>query len=224
MGKLVNLTAADGHEFEAYLATPPDPPRGGLVMIQEIFGMTGQMQRCADRFAQAGYLTVLPAMFDRVERGLTVAYTDFQTGGKAASSIPEAQVLADVEAARKHVASAGKTAVIGYCWGGTVAYMGASALPFDCAVSYYGGGIGRLLDRLHPRVPVQYHFGAEDSFIPTDVIERIRSVDPDGEFFIYEGAGHGFNCDDREGFHADASSLSEERALAFLDRHLASHR
>ncbi len=219
MSQMVQLEAADGHRLNAYLAEPPSAPRGGLVMIQEIFGLTAQMQRCADRYAEAGYRVVLPAMFDRVQPGLVLGYTDFQAGGKAAMSIEETAVLADVEAARQMAAIAGPVAIMGFCWGGTVAYQAASTLPFACAVAYYGGGIGRLVDRLQPRVPVQYHFGGEDHFIPPAIIERIRGADPGGAFYVYAGAGHGFACDDREGYDPQAAALAEERALAFLAAH-----
>lgn len=219
MSQMVQLEAADGHRLNAYLAEPAAAPRGGLVMIQEIFGLTAQMKRCADRYAAAGYRVVLPAMFDRVEPGLVLGYTDFQTGGKAAMSIEEAAVLADVEAARKAAAEAGPVAIMGFCWGGTVAYQAASSLSFACAVSYYGGGIGRLLDRLQPGIPVQYHFGGEDHFIPPEMIERIRAADPGGAFYVYAGAGHGFACDDREGYDPQAAALAEQRTLAFLAEH-----
>ena len=220
MGNWTELTADDGHTLAAYDARPGGDALGGLVMIQEIFGLTDQMQRCADRYAEAGYHVVSPALFDRVEPGLVLGYTEFERGGKTAMSVPPPQMLMDVAAARDAVQPAGAVGIIGYCWGGTVAYMAASGQLVDCAVSYYGGGIGRLLERMKPKVPVQYHFGANDGFIPPDVIEQIKSADPSGEFYVYEGAGHGFNCDDRDGFDADASELSEKRSLAFLARYL----
>jgi carboxymethylenebutenolidase len=220
MGQMHELKAADGHRFVAYAAEPPGPARGGLVIIQEIFGLTGQMQRCADRYALAGYATVVPALFDRKERGVQIGYGEFQRGGTLAMSIPEDQVQADVMACRDFVAGAGRAGIMGFCWGGTIAFLAASELPFACAVSWYGGGIGRLLDRCRPKVPVQYHFGEKDTFIPPATIERIRATDPGGEFYIYEGAGHGFHCDDREGYAPEAARLGDERALAFLARHL----
>lgn len=219
-GAWTELTADDGHTLAAYQSRPADTPRAGLILIQEIFGLTEQMQRCADRYAEAGYHVVLPALFDRVEPGLVMGYTEFERGGKTAMSIPPPQMLMDVAAARAAVATAGCVGVVGYCWGGTVAYMAASGQLVDCAVSYYGGGIGRLLERMQPKVPVQYHFGADDSFIPPEVIDQIRSADPSGEVYVYDGAGHGFNCDDRDSYHAEASQVSEKRSLAFLARHL----
>jgi carboxymethylenebutenolidase len=220
MGEMIQLQAADGHRLDAYLARPAGKPRGGLVVIQEIFGVTGQMKRCTDHWAEAGYLAILPAMFDRKERNLQLTYTDFQKGGTLAQSIPEAQVAADVEAARMQVAGAGKTAIMGFCWGGTVSYMAACQLRFSCAVSYYGGGVARLIERMTPKIPVMYHFGATDAFIPAATIDKIRQVDPQGIFHVYEGAGHGFNCDDRHGYHAAASELADQRTREFLARHL----
>jgi len=220
MGDMIELTATDGHRLAAYRASPAGAPKGGVVIIQEIFGVTEQMKRCADRFAEAGYLSVLPAMFDRKERGLQLTYKDFQRGGTLAMSLPEEQVLADVEAARSAVQGAGRTAIVGFCWGGTVAYLAACQLPFACAVSYYGSGVGRLTERMQPRIPVQYHFGARDAFIPAATIERVRTADPRGEFHIYDGADHGFHCDDRESYHADAAALSQQRSLQFIARHV----
>ncbi len=216
MGRMVELTAADGHGLQAYRASPEGQPRGGLVMIQEIFGMTGQMQRCADRYAAQGYAVALPAMFDRVELGLSLGYTEFQKGGQAAQAITEENLLADTEVSRTSVSDAGKTAIIGYCWGGTAAYIGACLGSFDAAICYYGGSIGSLVERMQPRVPVMYHFGAEDSYIPESTIDQIREADPTGIFYVYEGAGHGFNCDDRDSYDAEAAKLSEQRSLEFL--------
>ena len=216
MGCMVELTAADGHRLQAYRTSPGGQPKAGLVMIQEIFGMTEQMQRCADRYAAEGYAVVLPAMFDRVEPGLSFGYTEFQKGGQTAQSISEENLRADEEAARLSVSDAGKTAIVGYCWGGTGAYIGASVGNFDAAICYYGGGIGGMVERMQPRVPVMYHFGATDSFIPKSTIEQIRQADSIGIFHVYEDAGHGFNCDDRDSYNAEASKLSEQRSLAFL--------
>jgi len=220
MGELIELTAADGHRFAAWKASPAGPAKGGLVVIQEIFGMTAQMKRCADRFAAAGFATILPALFDRKEPNAVLGYGEFQRGGTLAMSIPEDQVLADVEAARLEVASAGRTAIAGYCWGGTIAYLAASMLPFSCAVSYYGSGVPRLAGRMQPRVPVLYHFGGNDAFIPPAAIDQIRKADPSGIFHVYDGADHGFACDDRDSHHPGATALAEQRTLAFLAAHL----
>ncbi len=220
MAELIELTAADGHRFAAWTALPTGKPKGGLVVIQEIFGVTEQMKRCTEKFAAAGYAVILPAMFDRKERNAVLGYGEFQRGGGLAMSIPEEQMLADVEAARLEVAGAGRTAITGYCWGGTIAYLAACQLPFACAVSHYGSGIGRLTERMSPKIPVLYHFGGKDAFIPTATIDQIRTADPTGVFHVYEGADHGFACDDRPSHHPAATALAEQRTLEFLARYV----
>jgi carboxymethylenebutenolidase len=219
---IIELTAADGHCLAAYKVVPDSQPKGGVVILQEIFGMTDQMKRCTDRYAEAGYISILPALFDRVERDLVLDYTDFQTGGKTSAAIDEQELLADIDAARKAVSGIGRTAAIGFCFGGSNAYLAACNLNFNCAVAYYGGGIGQLIDRMQPRVPVMYHFGSEDAYIPSSTIEKIREVDTSGVVHVYEAAGHGFSCDDRDGYVAEAASLAEQRTLEFLNKHLFS--
>lgn len=223
MGRMINLIAADGHRFDAWEERPGGAPRGGVVLLQEIFGMTGQLQRCAARYAESGWVVLLPALFDRKERQVQLGYNEFQRAGALASGIAEDEVLRDIDAARVHVAGeAGlPVAAVGFCWGGTLAYLAAARLPVACAVSFYGGGVARLTERLRPAVPVQYHFGATDSFIPEAAIATIRAADPAGEVFVYDGAGHGFCCDDRDSFDAAATRVAEARAQAFLVRHLA---
>ncbi len=218
--KIIELTAADGHNLAAYKAVPDGQPKGGVVILQEIFGMTDQMKRCTDRYAEAGYIAILPALFDRAERDLVVDYTDFQTGGRISASIDEQDLLADIDAARNAVSGVDRTAVIGFCFGGTNAYFAACNLEVSCAIAYYGGGIGQLIGRMQPRVPVMYHFGGEDTYIPTATIDKIREADPGGIIHVYEGAAHGFSCDDRRGYHAESASLAEQRSLDFLRQHL----
>jgi len=219
-GKMIELTAADGHKLSAYKVVPAGQPRGGLVVMQEIFGLTDQMKRCTDRYAEAGYISILPAMFDRIERDVVLSYGEFQKGGQMAMSIDEQHLIADIEAARQAVAGVGRVAIVGYCFGGTLAYIAACRLDFACAVSYYGGGISRLTDRMQPKVPVMYHFGADDAFIPAAAIDQIKVADQGGIFHVYSGVGHGFICDDRDGYDREAAGLSETRSLDFLDKHL----
>jgi carboxymethylenebutenolidase len=219
-GSNIELTAADGHRLAAYKVVPECQPKGGVVILQEIFGMTDQMKRCADRYAEAGYISILPALFDRVEPGLVLEYTEFQTGGKTSASIDEQDLLADIDAARNAVTGGDRVGVIGFCFGGSNAYLAACNLDFNCAVAYYGGGIGQLVDRMQPRVPVMYHFGAEDTYIPPSTIDGIREVDSTAVVHVYKGAGHGFSCDDRHGYVAEAAILAEQRTLEFLSEHL----
>jgi carboxymethylenebutenolidase len=217
---MIELTSVDGHSLDAYKSAPDGPPKGGLVIIHEIFGLTGQMKRCADRYAAAGYVCVAPALFDRVDRGMVLGYSEFQKGGETAMSLDEQWLTADADAARQSVMDAGNTAIVGYCFGGTVAYLSASRLDFSCASSYYGGGVARLIDHMQPKVPVMYHFGGDDSFIPLDTVDRIRAADPNGIFHLYDGAGHGFSCDDRDGYDAESAALSEQRTLSFFEEYV----
>jgi len=217
---IIELSAADGHSLAAYKVVPEGQPKGGVVILQEIFGMTEQMKRCTDRYAEAGYISILPALFDRVERHLVLDYTDFQTGGKTSVAIDEQDLLADIDAARNAVTGAGRTAVVGFCFGGSNAYLAACNLDFNCAVAYYGGGIGQLITRMQSRVPMMYHFGSEDTYIPSSTIEKIREVDSAGVVHVYEGAGHGFSCDDRDGYDPEAARLAEQRTLDFLAQYL----
>ena len=221
MGEMIELKAADGHTLEAYKATPEGAPKGGLVIIQEIFGLTGQMKRIADRYAKAGYLSILPAMYDRVERGLAIPYTDMARGIEIVqNALKQDDTLADVEAARLAASEAGKTAIMGFCWGGTIVYLASANLDFDCGVSYYGGGVPNLVDQMKPKIPVIYHFGELDQHIPLDAVNKVKQADPDNPLHIYQGADHGFCCDDRDSYNADAAKLSEQRTHAFLAEYL----
>ena len=221
MGEMIKLTAGDGHKLDAYQANPEGGAKGGLVIIQEIFGVTDQMKRVADRYAQAGYLSIVPAMYDRVERNIVVPYEEFTKGLDIVQNQLDAEnTLADVEAARLIASKAGNIAILGFCWGGSIAYLSAASLDFAAAISYYGGEVPNYVDHMKPKVPVIYHFGELDPRIPLDAVDKVKRADPDNPLHIYEGADHGFCCDDRGSYHPDAAALSEERSLAFLVTHL----
>jgi carboxymethylenebutenolidase len=218
MGKVIRLKAKDGHELDAYLAEPKGKARGGVVVVQEIFGVTGHIKRVADRFAAQGYKVVAPAMFDRVERDVTLDYSEIEKGRAYMQKLEWPSTLADVEAAANEVRDAGSVAVVGYCWGGTVAHVAASALDLDAAVSYYGGGVAKMLDK-KPRCPILYHFGDKDAAIPLADIEKIKQANPESALFVYSGAGHGFNCDERASYSAKDAKVAFERSLEFLAAH-----
>lgn len=217
MGETLTLKAADGHTLDAYRAEPSGPSAGGIVVVQEIFGVTPHIRRVADRFAAEGFTAIAPAMFDRVERGVVLDYSDIERGRAYMRRLEWPQTLTDVQAALDSLA--GAKAVVGYCWGGTVAHVVAAALPLDAAVSYYGGGVAKLLDKT-PRCSIMYHFGDRDHAIPADDVERIRAAVPGAIVHVYPGAEHGFNCDDRAAFSAPDAALALERTLAFLRRQL----
>jgi carboxymethylenebutenolidase len=219
MGKMIKLKAKDGHELGAYVVEPKGKARGGVVVVQEIFGVTKHIERVADRFAEKGYKVVAPAMFDRVERNVTIDYSEIEKGRGYMQRLQWPNTLADVESAVNEARSAGKVAVVGYCWGGTVAHVAASELAIDAAISYYGGGVAKQLDK-KPRCPIMYHFGDQDASIPLAGIEKIKKAVPNSVLHVYAGAGHGFNCDERASYSAKDAKVAFERSLEFLNEQL----
>ncbi len=215
MGELTTLMARDGHEFQAYLSAPAGRARGAVLVIQEIFGVNAHIRSVTDGFAAAGYTAIAPAMFDRIRRGIELGYSprDVEEGRGYMQQLKPEQTLKDLAAAVAVVRHSGRIGAVGYCWGGAQSYRAACELPIACAVVYYG----RAQDAgKPPRCPVMYHFGTEDRSIPPEQIERMRRENPQGIFHLYEGAGHGFNCDQRESFDAAAAALARERTLEFL--------
>ena len=219
MGDTVRLTAADNHQLDAYRAEASGASAGGIVIVQEIFGVTPHIKRVVDQYAAEGFTAVAPAMFDRVERGVDVDYSDAPTGRAIMQQLDWQNTVTDTSAAVESVRAAGPVFVVGYCWGGTVAYVAASDLDITAAVSYYGGGIARLLEKT-PKCPIMYHFGEEDQAIPLSDVEKIRETHPSGTFYVYDGAGHGFNCEDRASYHPEAAKQALERSLSFIREHL----
>ncbi|HUY84425.1 MAG TPA: dienelactone hydrolase family protein [Steroidobacteraceae bacterium] len=218
MGSTIDLKASDGQRLSAYLAEPKGKPRGGIVVIQEIFGVTRHIRAVADQYAAAGFLAIAPALFDRVEPGVDVPYTDVQKGFSYVQRLTNEQVLLDVRAAIDRAASAGKVGVVGFCWGGTIAYLAAARLPTAAVVSYYGGGTAQhLADK--PRCPILFHYGELDAHIPMSQVEAVKAANPSATFHLYK-AEHGFNCTDRSSFEAASAKLALERSLEFFHRHV----
>jgi carboxymethylenebutenolidase len=216
MGEMVRLTAEDGHEFDAYQASPDETPRGGLVIIQEVFGVTDHIKRVTDGYAAEGYLAIAPALFDRVSPGITVAYDDVERGRDVMLQLDLEQVVLDVDAAVSKAAEAGPVGAVGYCWGGAIADLAACRLPVKVAVAYYGGRLTSWLDE-KPRCPVLYHFGGQDPLIPAETVQQIRGGRPDGVIYLYPEAGHGFNCDEREDYDAVSAEQALKRSLSFIE-------
>lgn len=220
MADYARLMARDGHEFSAWLAAPSGSPRGAVVIVQEIFGVNAHIRAVTDAYAADGYLAIAPCLFDRVRRGIELGYTpqDVEEGRGYMKQIQPPQAMLDLSAALNVVKHAGRVAVIGYCWGGTQAYLAACNLPVAACVSYYGTSILANLDK-HPKHPVLYHFGEQDHSIPPEAIDKVRAADPSGVFHIYP-AGHGFNCDQRSAFNAECAALARRRTLDFLAEHV----
>jgi len=221
MGTTLELTAADGHRFAAYRADTPGKPRGGIVVVQEIFGVNSHIRGVADGFAADGYVAIAPALFDRVERGLDIGYSqpEIERGRALMQKMSMDDALKDVTAALKAIASAGKIGIVGYCWGGTVAWVSAAKLDgLACSAPYYGGGILANKD-LKPRIPVMLHFGETDQAIPIGDVRAWLAARPELAAHIY-GAGHGFNCDQRGSYHAESAKLARERTLEFFRKQI----
>jgi carboxymethylenebutenolidase len=212
----IELTASDGHRLAAY-ESRPEQPTAAVVIAQEIFGLNPHIRSVVDRYASIGFHTVAPALFDRVERGIELGYTsdDVARGRDIRTAIEWDVTMLDIAAAVAHVAPTGPVATIGYCWGGSLAWLAASELPVAASVGYYGGQITQFLDRT-PRCPVQLHFGALDAAIPLDGVAKIAEQYPDVEIHVYDEADHGFNCDMRATYHPASAALALERTLAFL--------
>jgi carboxymethylenebutenolidase len=224
LAEFITLMARDGHEFQAWLAAAPGRPRGALVVIQEIFGVNAHIRGVTGAFAAAGYTAIAPSLFDRVRRGIELGYSgaEMQEGAGYRKQIAPESALRDIAAAAAVIRHSGRTATVGYCWGGTLAYLAACELPLACAVVYYG----RVADYLErkPRCPLMYHYGTEDRSIPLEDVERTRAAQPAAVFHVYQGAGHGFNCEQRDSYDPQAAALARSRTLEFLARYLAGER
>lgn len=221
MGIPIQLTAADGHTMDAYKAEPDGTPRGGIVVVQEIFGVNIHIREVCDGFAADGYTALAPAMFDRVEKGVDIMYDQesIARGRALKDACDWDNAVLDMNAAAAALAPL-KTGLVGYCWGGSLAWLAATrGTGISCSVAYYGGQVALFKDE-SPKVPVLLHFGDQDASIPMDAVEEVRAAQPDLPLHVYEGAGHGFNCDHRGSYDEDAAKLARERTMAFFAEHL----
>jgi len=227
MGNFVDLKSGDGLEFPAYVAQPAGAAKGAVVVVQEIFGVNSHIRSVADGYAAQGYLAVAPSTFHRVKPGVEMGYAqqDMDAGfalKTAVEALPAPGVLQDIQAAIRHGAQAGKVGIVGFCWGGLLTWRAACELDgLAAAVPYYGGGM-TTPDEIarKPRVPVLAHFGDQDHWISLESVEAFSKAHPEVEVHIYH-ANHGFNCDQRGSYNAEAAKLARERTLAFFARHLA---
>ncbi len=221
MGKTIRLTAADGFELNAYQAEPQGKPRGNIVLFQEIFGVNGHIRNVCERFAKEGYRVIAPALFDRVERDVELDYKPESTpkGRALRGQLGWDAPLLDATAAFEALKDGNRVGVVGYCWGGSLAFLSAARLPFvSAAVVYYGGQIVPFREE-RLTCPVLMHFGERDALIPQTDVEQIRAAQPAARVHIY-AADHGFNCDERGSFDAQASALAWSRTLAFFGEHV----
>jgi carboxymethylenebutenolidase len=225
MGEQISLNAADGHRIGGYRARAAGTPKGGVAVIQEIFGVNRHIRAVCDRLAAAGYDACAPALFDRHERGYEAGYSpaEVERGRAFIAKVDWDAFLRDTAAALAALDRSARRAVVGFCLGGSVAFLAATRLDgLSAAVGFYGGRIKDFADE-RPRCPLQLHFGARDQGIPLTDVEAIRAKRSETEVFVYEGAGHGFNCDERASYHAESAALAWRRTLDFLNKHLTAH-
>jgi len=222
MPQHTQLQAADGHKFDAYIAQPTGEPKGGIVVVQEIFGVNPHIRSIADRFAQSGYLVIAPALFDRTERNVELGYgaDGMKKGIELYQKIPPEKTISDIGAAIDYLREHGarKVGVVGFCWGGTLAWASNTRLHPDATVSYYAGGVQNYIHE-KATCPAMFHFGLLDQHIPQSVVEEVQHEYPGFAVFTYD-AEHGFNCDARSSYNEPAAKLAWKRTLAHFDEYL----
>lgn len=217
----LSVQSSDGHLLTLYVARPGTTPRGVVVVLQEIFGVNSHIRKVADTYAQEGYLAIAPALFDRVDRGYEAGYTqeDVVSGVERMKQLNFDNALLDVQAALSLAPPDTRSAVVGFCFGGTVAWLAAARLPsLAAAVCYYGGGIPGFVGE-KPQCSTLLHFGEMDVSLPADKARHVAALHPQAESHFYD-AGHGFNCDQRGSFDSAAASLAMERTKFFLHTHI----
>jgi carboxymethylenebutenolidase len=222
VGKDITLTASDGFKLGGYRADPAGPPKGAIVVIQEIFGVNHHIRSVCDRVAAEGYVAIAPSIFDRSQPNFQCGYTpdEIANARKFIASPDWPAMLRDTQAAIDAAEGNGPIGIIGFCLGGSVAYAAATKLSgLSAAVGYYGGAVVRFADD-KPKVPTQLHFGEKDAGIPLTDVETIKSKRPEVEVFIYPGAQHGFHCDERASYDKTSSDIAWPRSLAFFAKHM----
>ncbi len=226
MGQFTELKVADGQAIPAYVAKPAGQAKGGIVVIQEIFGVNSHIRSVADGYAAQGYLAVAPAIFHRVKPQVDLGYQpDDMSAGmafKAATeALPSPGVMQDIQAAIELASQAGKVGIVGFCYGGLLTWRAACDLKgLSAAVPYYGGGVTTPDEiKRKPKVPVLAHFGDKDQHISVPSVEAFKKAHPEVEVHLYS-ADHGFNCDQRGSYNEPAARLARDRTLEFFAKHL----
>lgn len=221
MGQFISLTSPDGHAFKAYLAAPASGTKGNIIVGMEMYGVNGYLQGVCDSYAGEGYTAIAPALFDRFEPDITSPYNDVGSahGKDLSARIDHAHTIMDVETAAGYlrgINTALPTAIIGFCFGGTVSWLAACRGTLDAAVIYYGSDMCDYPDEI-PNCPVICHVGALDTAVPPSDVAAFREKRPEPHWYIYEGAQHGFDNATRPArYHTDAAMLARDRTLDFL--------
>ena len=219
MGEHIKLTASDGVTIGAYKAMPAGKPKGGMVVIQEIFGVNHHIRHVVDQYAARGYVAIAPALFDSAKPGVELDYdaTGMREGVAMKAQVSLERALQDVAAAAKRVGGAGRVGTVGFCWGGTIAYAAAIELGLP-GVSYYGGGNTQLVGK-PATAPLMFHYGLKDTHITAADRAAVASANPGAPLYEYQ-ADHGFNCDRRDSYDAASAAVAWQRTLAFLAEHV----
>jgi carboxymethylenebutenolidase len=223
LGKHFSLVASDNFKLGAYRADPSGTAKGGVVVIQEIFGVNHHIRAVCDRLAAEGYAAVAPALFDRQQPNFESGYSpdEIANARKFVANPDWGAMMKDVQAAIDDANDAGPSAILGFCLGGSLAFLAAARLKgLSAAIGYYGGQIAKNADE-KPKVPTQLQFGGKDAAIPMSDVEMIKQKrGGDCEIYVYADAQHGFNCDERGSYDEASAKLAWQRSLAFLQKHL----
>jgi carboxymethylenebutenolidase len=222
LGQKLKLTTSDNHTLGAYRADPTGKPKGGLVVIQEIFGVHHHIRAMCDRFAAIGYTAVAPQVFDRFVRDFESGYSPNEIAHARSylGNLNFGLMMKDIDAAVGNLNGVGPIGIVGYCMGGTAAFLAACRVNgLSAAVAYYGGMIGKFADE-KPKCPLQMHFGEKDEGIPMSTVEEIKKKLPQAETYTYPDAPHGFACDERASFRKEACDLAWRRTTEFLSKNM----
>lgn len=219
---MIELTASDGARFSAYRAEPTDTPKGAVVVLQDIFGLTAEIRKAVDAFAAKGYVAIAPSLFDRVKPGISLDHDDRgkAEGTAIGAQIDEEQAISDIQATVDAVKDAGKVAVLGYCWGGDLAYTAANKVSGIACVIGYDGSETVANYREKRKVPTLLHFGESDPELPLEAITQFRAWRPDVSAFTYPEAAQGFGCDERGNYRGDAAATAQERTLFWISQYV----
>ncbi|WP_454915284.1 dienelactone hydrolase family protein [Xanthobacter sediminis] len=214
---MIELNTGD-ETFSAYRADPEGAPKGAVIVLQDVFGLDQNIRELADGFAAAGYVAIAPALFDKVKADIALAPDAEGEGRALAAQVGTEWSLAAIQAAVDAVKEAGKVAVVGYSWGGYLAYHSANRVRgVACAIGYYADGV---LDgaREKRRVPTLLHFAENDALFPEEDIVQFRAARPDVSAYLYPGAARGFSFG--PAFDAAAAQLAQERTLFWISQHV----
>jgi len=219
---MIKIAAADGHKLSAYRVEPAGTPKGSVVIVHDIYGVNPHIRKVADSFAEKGYVAIAPSLFDRAKAGIALGYDDAASaeGSQLAKQVGVDGPLADIQAAVDTVRSAGKIAIVGYSWGGYLAYLAANRVNgLACAIAYYGTGVESEF-REKRKIPTLLHFGEADSLIPFEEVVQFRANRPDVSAFSYPGAGHGFNCNEQKSYDEQTAQAALERTLFWVSQYV----